>query len=228
MTSRTIALTACAGLLVLSGAGAGFAAASLPKNSVGTLQIKKSAVTGAKVKDGSLSAADLGAKARAKLRGAPGPAGATGPAGPAGPSTSVFAARNTPQAISAAPVAVVTLDVNGPSKITVDRLSQLVLQATITIGNNANGGATSVIECQLQVDDGSGFDAVGVPMRTDSFGNSGHDQTTVLSVVAATNVPAGSYDAGLFCYDDLNIAASVPLMRTGALVAIATGPGPVA
>jgi hypothetical protein len=40
--------------------GSAYAAAQLKKNSVGTKQLKKDAVTGAKVKDGSLSAVDIG------------------------------------------------------------------------------------------------------------------------------------------------------------------------
>jgi hypothetical protein len=50
---------ACIALLVALGGGA-YAAFKLPKNSVGTKQIKKNAVTGAKIKDGSLKPADLG------------------------------------------------------------------------------------------------------------------------------------------------------------------------
>lgn len=41
--------------------GAAFAAVKLPKNSVGTKQIKKNAVIGSKVKDGSLTGADINA-----------------------------------------------------------------------------------------------------------------------------------------------------------------------
>jgi hypothetical protein len=56
--------------------GTGYAAIVLPANSVGTKQIKRNAVTAAKVKDASLLAADF----------RPGqlPAGSAGPAGPAG------------------------------------------------------------------------------------------------------------------------------------------------
>src|SRR3954449_5685183 len=50
---------ACVALLVALGGGA-YAAFKLPKNSVGTKQIKKNAVTGSKIKDGSLKPADLG------------------------------------------------------------------------------------------------------------------------------------------------------------------------
>jgi hypothetical protein len=72
----------------------------LPVDSVGTAQIKDGAVTGAKMKDGSLRLRDLRASDREALvgpqgeagpQGAPGPQGAdgargaTGPQGPAGP-----------------------------------------------------------------------------------------------------------------------------------------------
>jgi hypothetical protein len=56
--------------------GTGYAALSLPKNSVGSKQIKKNAVTSTKVKNGSLKAGDFKA---GQL-----PAGPAGPVGPAG------------------------------------------------------------------------------------------------------------------------------------------------
>jgi hypothetical protein len=45
--------------LVMATAGTGYAAFKLPNNSVGTKQLKKSAVTGAKVKQGSLEGSDI-------------------------------------------------------------------------------------------------------------------------------------------------------------------------
>ena len=54
----------------------------LPQNSVGAVQLKKSAVTGLKVKNGSLLAADF--KAGQLPRGAQGPKGDTGAQGPKG------------------------------------------------------------------------------------------------------------------------------------------------
>ena len=66
--------------------GTGYAL-TLPKNSVGSKQIRKNAVTGAKVKARTLRASDF---ARGQLpagpSGAPGAPGATGPTGPAGPA----------------------------------------------------------------------------------------------------------------------------------------------
>lgn len=49
---------ACLALLVSLG-GTGYAVTVLPKNSVGTAQLKNDAVIGAKVKDGSLRSADF-------------------------------------------------------------------------------------------------------------------------------------------------------------------------
>ncbi|HEU4598919.1 MAG TPA: hypothetical protein VFS26_04170, partial [Solirubrobacterales bacterium] len=66
--------------------GAAFAATQLPKNSVGTKQLKKNAVVSSKVKNGSLKAADFGA---GQLPA--GPQGAQGPQGPAGPAGSAVA-----------------------------------------------------------------------------------------------------------------------------------------
>ena len=74
-------------------AGTSYAATVLPRNSVGTLQLRNNAVTAAKVKNGSLLRADFragqvpaGLRGPAGPQGPAGPAGAAGPAGPAGPS----------------------------------------------------------------------------------------------------------------------------------------------
>jgi hypothetical protein len=61
--------------------GASYAAITLPKNSVGSAQIRKSAVTSAKVKDGALLRRDFKKSERKKLVG---PAGATGARGATG------------------------------------------------------------------------------------------------------------------------------------------------
>jgi hypothetical protein len=72
--------------------GTSYAAIKLPKNSVGSTQLKANAVTGAKVKNKSLTIDDLATSTRTQLRGATGPAGAAGAAGkdgaagPAGPA----------------------------------------------------------------------------------------------------------------------------------------------
>ena len=68
--------------------GSTYAATSLPKNSVGNAQLKKAAVTSAKVKDHSLLAVDFKdgqlATVVPTVAGPPGAQGAQGPAGPIG------------------------------------------------------------------------------------------------------------------------------------------------
>ena len=59
--------------------GASYAAVAIPANSVGTAQLKKNAVTGAKVRSGSLTLSDLSSSGI--LRGPVGPAGAPGAPG---------------------------------------------------------------------------------------------------------------------------------------------------
>jgi hypothetical protein len=73
--------------LTLSVMGAGYAAITLPRDSVGRAQIKSGAVGSLEVANGSLKPADFSKAALAKLTGAAGPkgdAGARGEAGPAG------------------------------------------------------------------------------------------------------------------------------------------------
>jgi hypothetical protein len=72
---------ACIGLSVAL-SGTGYAVTALPRNSVGTAQLKANAVNSVKVKDRSLKAGDF---AVGQLpAGAPGPVGPQGPAGPQG------------------------------------------------------------------------------------------------------------------------------------------------
>ncbi|MFM9054710.1 MAG: hypothetical protein ACKOQ5_07695, partial [Solirubrobacterales bacterium] len=83
--------------VVVALSGSAYAISQLPKNSVGTKQIRNGAVTSPKVKDASLLARDFRAgQLPAGPRGEQGPrgeTGATGATGPAGPTFS-FAVQN--------------------------------------------------------------------------------------------------------------------------------------
>lgn len=77
-------VVACLALFIALG-GASYAAFKLPKNSVGTKQLKNGAVTAAKVKPGSLLAKDFKkGQLPVGAKGATGPQGVAGPQGPAG------------------------------------------------------------------------------------------------------------------------------------------------
>jgi hypothetical protein len=74
--------------------GTSYAALTLPKNSVGSKQIRKGAVGGSELRTGAVSSrsiknqtirtSDLSLATRASLRGAQGPPGLAGPPGPSG------------------------------------------------------------------------------------------------------------------------------------------------
>jgi hypothetical protein len=75
-------VVACLALAVALG-GTGYAATVLPRNSVGAVQLKNNAITGAKVKNFSLVRQDFKpGQLPAGARGPVGPAGAAGAAGP--------------------------------------------------------------------------------------------------------------------------------------------------
>jgi hypothetical protein len=78
-------IVACVALAItLSGTSYAVAQQVIPRNSVGTAQLKNNAVNTRKVANRSLRAIDF---ARGQIpRGPAGPAGAAGPAGPAGPA----------------------------------------------------------------------------------------------------------------------------------------------
>jgi len=82
------ALVVASTALLVSLGGVGYAATKLPRNSVGTAQLRNNAVSSAKVKNHSLKSVDLArgtvVKGPAGPSGATGPQGATGPRGPAG------------------------------------------------------------------------------------------------------------------------------------------------
>lgn len=121
-------LVACIALVVALG-GVSYAAAVLPRNSVGTAQLKKTAVSGTKLKtnavtskkvrDGSLLAQDF--RAGQLPRGASGPSGAQGPQGVQGPPGPTFAAFNS-SATQLPPTtpddfnSQITADVNTPAR----------------------------------------------------------------------------------------------------------------
>lgn len=89
--SRFTSAHAMAGVaLFISLGGTSYAVAKLPKNSVGSPQVKDGSLTQKDLKAGVLTSGPAGAPGTRGPRGeagAQGPAGATGPAGPAGPAS---------------------------------------------------------------------------------------------------------------------------------------------
>jgi hypothetical protein len=141
-------------VFVVLGGGA-YAAATLPKNSVGSKQIKANAVTSSKVKNGSLLSSDF--KPGQLRAGAVGPAGPAGPTGAAGPAGAAGVKGDKGDAGSALGfarvVAVGTLDATRSKNVTVNNhpttgvyclnvpASALSIIAQIDLSNAAPGDA---------------------------------------------------------------------------------------
>jgi hypothetical protein len=79
LPSPALALAGLALLVALGGTG--YAAIVLPKDSVGTIQLRAGSVTSPKVRDGSLRAVDLAPAARLALKGDKGDPGTAGLSG---------------------------------------------------------------------------------------------------------------------------------------------------
>jgi hypothetical protein len=127
--------------------GTSFAAATLPAGSVGTSQLKRSAVVSAKVKDRSLLRRDFaagqlvpGPRGAPGLRGAPGPSGprgAMGPQGPRGQAGPAGPAGIAGYNVVAQTVSVPGFDCSGPGLCVVPTRTAT---ATCPSGNRPVGG----------------------------------------------------------------------------------------
>ena len=88
--SPSMVVAAIALLVALGGTSIAAVAVAVPRNSVGTLQLRDNSVVSSKVKNGSLLARDFRSgqlpRGRRGVQGPGGPAGPAGPAGAAGPT----------------------------------------------------------------------------------------------------------------------------------------------
>jgi hypothetical protein len=108
-------VVACTALLLALGGTSYATVLNVPRNSVGTLELRNNAVTSAKVRNGSLMRADFRAgQVPAGPAGPAGPQGAQGPGGPAGaagPSDAYAASVGGPIAVSTSSRTFATLNV---------------------------------------------------------------------------------------------------------------------
>lgn len=201
--------------LFFSLAGTGWAVTQLPRNSVGSAQLKANAVSGPKVKDGSLSAADFAAGTL--LTGATGAAGPQGERGPQGAQgaqgvlATASAVQKTNQTFSSSSVNVITTDPAAPTPvpcysncrgstgaITVGQASRIVVSAQVSLRNA--GVAADSASCTL-------FLGVPGPALLDlTYGGSATEflsagDTDTLGLTGAADVAAGTYDIVLRCGD---------------------------
>lgn len=166
--------------VVLCG-GAAVAAGELGRNTVGTKQLKRGAVTSAKVKDRSLTPRDFKGLFRTPI-GVPGPAGPQGPSGPPGTSNGYQASGSAgPLSSSLFGTQVINLAVPPGSYFAIS-----TVEANTSDGNN--GG----VNCRL-INAGSGNSFGTVRFQAIRYPDSEN-----MTLAAGLNVAAGQ-TIGLQC-----------------------------
>lgn len=215
-------VVACIALVVALG-GTGYAAITLPRNSVGSKQLRTNAVTSSKVRDGSLRAQDFAGLPR-------GPRGPQGPAGPAGGTgsgslTLGYASRDPVLvgpaiAVGATPVDLVRLGVPAGSEgyvassgpITVTGPSRLIANAQVVIlnGSAARGDAScsiTLVAAEVR--------QIGNYVNAYVEPNNGY---LPVAVGAGSDIEAGTYDVRIRCSSS---APSMTFHRGNLNVAVA-------
>jgi hypothetical protein len=168
--------------------GGAYAATQLPRNSVGTKQIRANAVTASKVRNGSLTKADF---KKGQL-----PAGATGPQGPAGPAGPAGAAG--PKGATGATGATGPTGPAGPagSARAYGRVSAILpgyLDAELSMGVVDVSNPSTGIWC-IALDPSIDI-ARTVLIPVNNYSSSGSDTTTVSSRSAGIDCPLGRLEA---------------------------------
>ena len=198
-------LVACVSLMVALG-GTGYAAIKLPRNSVGSTQLKANAVTGAKVKDRSLAAKDFGGTLPRGPRGPAGPPGQPGSGSGPGSGAVGFSSRDPLLVGGAIDVGATAVDVlalsvaagtagyvasSGP--ITATAPSRLIVNAQAVILNSA--AARGNVSCSVAL--------VAAEVRQiGNYVNAGIEPSggyVPVAVSAGTEVDAGTYDVRVRC-----------------------------
>jgi len=171
--------------------GTSYAVSKLPAKSVGGRQLKTNAVTSAKVKDGSLLAADF--------RSGQLPQGPAGPAGPSGLSQSggAWASRTPGFVIPAQFVEMFSLTQFADSSTGRLRLSspaRLVLNGSVTLVPFDNDAAA---RCRFEVQKGSAWVPAGLDQR---FGtNNPGNYQYFLPLTAVVDADGSTDDVRIVC-----------------------------
>ena len=188
--------------------GAGYAAFKLPKNSVGTSQIKNNAVVSSKVKNGSLTANDFrGGHLPSGVQGPPGDkgdtgqTGQTGPTGPPGPTASASGSTDVDFAIGGTNTAFVSAPIQ--VSITTTFQSRLIANGSVSLKNNQSVASPGDVNCTLDLDPPPPSIITGTPMSQQVKARLPISSTTTHTPLALTGrsapLPPGTYYVGLHC-----------------------------
>ena len=195
--------------------GTSYAVTQLPKNSVGAKQLKKSAVSSPKIKDGTIEAVDMSSAALAALKGAagaqgpPGPSGAAGAQGPQGPSVGAAAANDASQVLTTSLASVVSLgaspSASSSGPVVVAQASRLQISASVVVYKGTSQWASQGHAfCDLRYSvAGSGrwsgttvLSSASVSLPVTATSVASYD---TVPLEGSASVVAGSYDVQVRC-----------------------------
>ena len=202
--------------LVFAMGGTGWAVTQLPRNSVGTQQLKKNAVTSPKIKDGSIATADLSAAARDALKGQKGDTGATGATGAQGapgPSVGAAATIATGDPIGTGGFSsLISLGTaassNSSGPVVVTTPSRLQISASVNVKKlEADKTREATVRCTAQwsaAGSGSWLDTANVSfgmvwLGTSTASGSAADVWGTIAIEASETVNPGRFDVRLYC-----------------------------
>ena len=192
--------------------GGAYAAATLPKNSVGTKQLKNNAVVASKVKNGSLTARDF--RSGQLPRGAQGPPGLTGQKGDTGPAGPTASASDSSGASFSVPLTnTVTPTAPVQAQITTTFQSRLVANGTAAVKDTASEAAPGDVQCVLSLDApppsvATGTTHLSQQARTRLPVSSTSAHSTIALTGRSSSLPPGTYFVGLHCVS-LGSAATI-------------------
>ena len=150
LTYANVISTLC--LFLLLGGGAAYAAIKLPRNSVGARQIKRGAVTPAKISNATKQLlaghtgpqGPRGPQGPKGARGATGATGPTGKTGPQGPKGETGAAATALWAVVDGNTPAPTFVAKSPAAVSVERLGGLTGVYTVNFDRSVSSCAYSV------------------------------------------------------------------------------------
>lgn len=211
-------IIATAALAVALG-GTSYAVVSIPRNSVGTPQLKANAVTSPKIKDGSVALADLAPAVRAMFgtAGSSGAVGATGPAGPTGATGAT--GPQGPIGLTGATGATGASGVASQGGVSGETATDPPVSNTVSVETyaftlNAPGRLLMLGRGRFQGTCASGnpamaiyVDGVGVPNSGLETTNATPTESSLFGVTGAS-ITAGAHTATLRVGCDTNVAPS--------------------
>lgn len=203
-------VVATAALFLALGGGA-YAAVKLPASSVGTKQIKRSAVISSKVKNRSLLKADF--KSGQLPKGSKGDRGAVGPPGP---SASSFSSHDPSPDVEIGTVEtqVITLtDGSNAGLLTIGFGGRILANGSIFVENQS--AATRIVFCRLKIaPQGGAF----TPISRQTASSVPSVAQVQIPLAGAVDEPAGAYNVQVACLSD----GTNTVFRQGDLTALAT------